>query len=307
MDYEKIHFIVNPTSGGGSTGKTWAQVRNYIEDQLGKISFEFTGSKGHATDLSKRASDKDVEKIIIIGGDGTISEAVTGIIQSRNRNVTIGVLNFGTGGDFCRSLGVSSDLKIALDRINSGNNILIDIGKLSFQDKEGKLSCRNFINITGCGMAGEVVKTINQSKKVFGGFSYYLSSVQNLFSYQNKKIRILLDDNREYSVTAVTVAICNGQYFGGGMQICPQAQLSDGLFNITVIGDWNLFQKIIYSPRLYNGTILSAPDMQSFTAKKIVILPQEGEDPAIIDSDGEDIGSIPMTIELVPSAVKFVI
>ncbi|MDX1960882.1 MAG: diacylglycerol kinase family lipid kinase [Leptospiraceae bacterium] len=303
----KIHFIVNPSSGGGSTGKTWAQVRNFIEDRLKKISFEFTGSKGHGVELAKRACENGVEKIVVIGGDGSISEVVTGVMQSEKKNSSIGILNFGTGGDFCRTLGVAADLKIAVDKIAEGNTITADIGKVTFHDKEGKLAHRNFINITGCGMAGEVARTINKSKKVFGGFSYYLSSLQNLLSYKNKKVRLLLDDNREYSFTAVTVAVCNGQYFGGGMQINPEAQISDGLFHITVVEDWSILQKILYSARLYNGTILTAPNVHSLTAKKIVILPKEGEEAAIIDSDGEDVGSIPMTVELIPNAVRFIV
>lgn len=307
MSYEKIHFIINPASGGGSTGKTWAQMRSYIESKLGTFSFEFTANKGHGIDLAKRAAEKSVEKIVAIGGDGSISEIVSGILLSGNTNVVIGVLNLGTGGDFCRTLGIPGDIKLGLEKIKSGSVISSDIGKVSFTDNSGSLAMRSFINIAGCGMSGEVVRTINQSKKIFGGFSYYVSSLKNLFTYQNKRVRILADEMPEKMFTSVTVAVCNGQYFGGGMRVAPNAQISDGMFDVVIMEDWNLWEKLKYSPRLYNSTILSCPKITHFRAKKIVILPQEGENEVYIDCDGEDVGTIPMTLEILPSAVRFTV
>jgi YegS/Rv2252/BmrU family lipid kinase len=307
MSYEPIHFIINPTSGGGSCGKTWAQARQFIESTLGNFSFEFTGGKGHAIELTRRAADK-AKKIIAIGGDGTISEIVSGIIQSGNKNVEIGVLNLGTGGDFCRTLQIRSNINKGLEKLKNGSVIQTDVGCITFIGNNGKSEERYFINIAGCGMAGEVVRTINKSKKMFGSFSYYLSSVQNLFSYANKKVLIKIDDEEPKEFVAVTVAVCNGKYFGGGMQISPKSEINDGLFNITIIGDWNILEKIIYSSKLYGSNILNVPKVFSFVAKKIEIQNLSGDDsPAFIDSDGEDVGVIPMTVKIIPGAVKFII
>ncbi len=306
MSYDPIHFIINPTSGGGSSGKTWAQARAFIESSLGNFSFEFTGGKGHGIELARRASDK-AKKIIAIGGDGTISEIVSGIIQSGNKNIELGVLNLGTGGDFCRTLQISSNINKGIERLKNGIATETDIGSITYIGNNNKSEERYFINIAGCGMAGEVVRTINKSKKLFGSFSYYLSSVQNLFSYKNKKLLISIDDGEPKEFVAVTVAVCNGKYFGGGMQISPNSEISDGLLNITIIGDWNIFEKILYSSKLYGNKILKVPKVYSFLAKKIEIKNSDDESPAFIDSDGEDVGIIPMTVKIIPKAVKFII
>lgn len=306
MEYEKYHFIINPTSGGGSAGKIWGQTRNYVESQLGKFSFEFTASKGHGIELAKRASEKGIERLVAIGGDGSISEIITGVMQSGNRDIGISILNLGTGGDFCRTLGVSGDLKIALKQLTSGKTIHADIGILNYTDNDGNNSIRNFINIAGCGMAGEVVKSINQSKKRFGSFSYYISSVKQLLSYKNKAVKIFLDNAPPISHRIVTIAIANGKYFGGGMQIAPEAKNDDGIFHITVIEDWNLFKKIFLSANLYNGKILKTSGVFSYTAKKVRI-EADKDMAALIDCDGEDIGSLPMEARVVPSAVKFIV
>ena len=306
MSYEPIHFIINPTSGGGSSGKIWAQARQYIESILGKFSFEFTGEKGHAIELARRASDES-KKIIGIGGDGTISEIVTGVLQSSKSEVSIGVLNLGTGGDFCRTLGIKSNFHAGIERIKNGTPNPIDVGRITYYDFQNKAQERFFINIAGCGMAGEVVRTINKSKKLFGSFSYYLSSVQNLFSYKNKKIHIQLDENETKEFQVVTVAVCNGRYFGGGMQISPIASITDGKFSITIIEDWNILEKIFYSSKLYGKNILTCPKVHSFEARKVIITPSGDQEPVYIDSDGEDIGIIPMTLEVLTGAVKFII
>jgi YegS/Rv2252/BmrU family lipid kinase len=306
MSYESIHFIINPSSGGGNAGKIWAQARNYIEKNIGAFSFEYTAQKGHAIELAKRASEK-AQKIISIGGDGTLSEVIMGVVQSGSSATLVGVLNLGTGGDFCRTVGITSNLQASLEKIKNNNYKNIDIGHIIYKTSEDRSEERYFINVAGCGMAGNVVKTINVSKKMFGSFSYYLSSLQNLFSYKNKKIQLTIDgiDKGEFQV--VTAAICNGKYFGGGMHISPLSDLTDGLFHITIIGNWSLFEKVLYSMNLYGNKLLSLPKVSSFTGKKITIQPLEGELPALIDSDGEDIGVIPMTLEILPGALKFLL
>lgn len=136
-------------------------------------------------------------------------------------------------------------------------------------------------------MSGKVVIMINPSKKRFGGFSYYLASL--LFSNKNQKVQVILDTEEPKEFT-INLAVCNGQYFGGGMQISPKSQLTDGLLNVVIIDDWNTIRKILYSP----------------TAKKVKVLPI-GDSECFIDNDDEDVGRIPMEVYIVPSAVRFLV
>ncbi|MCB1177403.1 MAG: YegS/Rv2252/BmrU family lipid kinase, partial [Leptospiraceae bacterium] len=253
------------------------------------------------------ACNNSVEKIIVIGGDGTVSETITGV-RSTEFSPSVGILNLGTGGDFCKTIGVPTDINLALDKILVGKTISSDIGRIQFIKNDGTPGERNFINITGCGMSGEVVRTINKSKKMFGGFSYYLASLQNFLSYKNRRLRIVLDDKEEKEFKVVNLAICNGQYFGGGMQISPESQISDGYLNIVVVGDWGYFAKIIHSGKLYNGSILSVSEVYSFKAKKIKVIPLDSEPPfTYIDNDGEDIGYIPLEAEVIPGCVNIIV
>ncbi|WCL49417.1 diacylglycerol/lipid kinase family protein [Leptospira sp. GIMC2001] len=305
---KKVHFLVNPNSGGGDVGRNWEEISKRIQKKIGKFEFTFTGSKGHASTLAQEKIREKTDILVIIGGDGTVSEVVDGVIKSKNNSVSLVVLNLGTGGDFSKTLGVAGDLEIALEKIQNGKIQKVDVGKVSYKKEINlPLEIRYFINITGCGMAGAVVRTVNKSSKRFGGFSYYLGGLANLITYQNKAIRYKLDDSEWVSTKITTLAVCNGQYFGGGMRISPKSELNDGYFDVVLLQDWNLFQKAYYSKNLYNGTILSSAQVESYRCKKIEIEPIDPQDYVYIDSDGEDIGIIPMKVEVLPSAVQFLI
>lgn len=304
---QKIQFLVNPNSGGGSVGKNWEQIAQRIRTEIGEFQATFTEKKGDGSPLATDLLNQGLDTLAIIGGDGTVSEVVDGVMRSQNpKSTDLVVLNLGTGGDFSKTLGVPGDLEIALDKITTGKKTSVDVGRVFYRDENlGTDRDRYFINITGCGMAGAVVRSVNQSSKRFGGFSYYLGSMANVLSYKNKSIRFRIDNGEWIERKITTLAICNGQYFGGGMRISPNSELGDGYFDITLLNDWNLFYKSVYSKNFYNGTILSTPKVESFRCQKITIEPLDDKDPAIIDCDGEDIALIPMTVEIVPQAVNF--
>lgn len=306
---QKIHFLVNPNSGGGSVRRNWESISERIQKRIGNFNFTFTSAKGEGSSLATELVNSGTQVLVIIGGDGTVSEVVDGVMRSKKPDsVSLVVLNLGTGGDFSKTLGVPGDLDMALQKIDHGKQKLVDVGKLLYKKDSGSDYIeRYFINITGCGMAGAVVRSVNQSAKRFGGFSYYLSSLGNVLSYTNKPLRFRLDGGEWITRKVTTLAICNGQYFGGGMRVSPNSEIADGVFDITILNDWNLFQKAVYSKNLYNGTILQTSHVESYHCKKIEIEPIDTKDLAIIDCDGEDIGFIPMTVEVIPSAVRFLI
>lgn len=308
MDFDEIHLIINPKSAGGSAGSRWQEIESLLKkNNMPKYSFQVTGKQGDASLFAKQATEEGVKTIVVVGGDGTISEVVNGYcsVDNSSQNTSIVILNMGTGGDFCRTLGVPSDPNLSIQKIFDGKEVLIDVGKIQYTTMDGERKDRFFNNIVGCGMAGKVVYDVNRSTKKFGAFSYYLGALGNLFNYKNKEIKVKFDNYFEQTISIVTLAVCNGQFFGGGMQINPEAQLTDGLFNITVIENWSLLEKMIQSSKLYNGTILNCKNVLSYQAKKVLVEPIDPNDQIFIDSDGEDIGIVPFTAEILPSRVRF--
>lgn len=303
----KYHFIINPRSAGGAAGRGWQELETTIRKHLGEFTYDFTDAPGAASRIAARALKDKPDCIVVIGGDGTISETIDGLFQpgGPRQKPPVAVLNRGTGGDFCRSLGVPADLNLALERVRNGRDTPVDVGRIEFQNRDGSPAARHFINIAGCGMAGDVVARVNQSAKRFGGFSYFLASTAALLSYRNKGVRVEWEDGRSSEHRIVTLAICNGQFFGGGMQISPESRLGDGQFDVVFIEDWSMAQSLWYSKNLYNGTISSCPGVSVRRATRLKVTPLPGEAPALIDCDGEDVGMIPLSAELIPAAATF--
>lgn len=249
MFKSKFHFIINPKSSGGSLGRAWPDLQALIRSELRDFTYEFTDGRGAGTKLAARAlREQKPDVVVVVGGDGTVSEVVNGYFEPGvpKKKPPIAILNKGTGGDFCRTIGMPSDPHLALETIKNGRDISVDVGKLSFLDHDDQKVERYFINIAGCGMAGEVVQSVNQSSKRFSGFSYFLASAGKLLAYRNKPVRISWDDGTVTEHKIVTVAVCNGQFFGGGMQISPRSEISDGMFDVVLINDWNIAQSLWY-------------------------------------------------------------
>lgn len=303
----KYHLLINPKSAGGSTGRSWSELQSLIKQQLGEFTYEFTDGPGDARRLATRALTNKPNVLVVVGGDGTVSETINGVFDApaKQRRTPIAILNQGTGGDFCRTLGVPTDLNLALQTIKSGRDIPCDVGRVECTGDNGEPLTRYFVNIAGCGMAGEVVEAVNKTDKRFGGFSYFMSSVATLFTYSKKRVRVHWENGGQSVHNIVTLAICNGQFFGGGMQVSPYSEIGDGRFEVVLVQDWNFFQSLWYSKNMYNGSIGSCRGIDIRQATRLSVEPVREDDRVLIDMDGENVGRLPLTAEILPSAVRF--
>src|SRR6185295_5786973 len=119
MSQNPPFIIVNPKSGRGVTEKKWASITLQIHNNFGPFDFEFTRSSGDGISIAEKEANNGRRFIIAMGGDGTISEVVTGIMNS-GKSVELGILPRGTGGDFCRSLNIPKDLSKAARQLREG-------------------------------------------------------------------------------------------------------------------------------------------------------------------------------------------
>lgn len=285
--------------------KRWPRTSEKLEKAIGKFDYEFTNASGVATLLASEAVGKGYEKVISVGGDGTLHEVIQGLFDGErpiNPDIVVGTLPFGTGTDFVRTLKMSNDIDEAIVRLRGARAKKIDIGLVHFKDHHGKEGQRHFINMADVGLGGEVAERANNSHKVFGGFATYLfSSVVSFASYKAKKVRIRADDTElEQSVTSVFIA--NGQYFGGGMWIAPPAELDDGYFDVIVVGELSKWDIIAFAPRLYSGKLRHLPGVKYLRAKNISV---ESDEDVLINLDGEQPGTTPVSFTLLPKFLNF--
>ncbi len=307
MNYKKTLFVVNPHAGNGSTGKEWPRIGNRARSLLGPFETCLTGGPGDATRITREHLFKGVDRVICVGGDGTLNEVVNGFLDENTpfrKDAVLGFLPNGTGCDFCRTVPIPAGLEASLDTIREDHIRTIDVGHIRYRDHQGNTCNRYFHNIASFGLGGEVVDRVNRTSKACGPFLTFIwGTLVSLFVYGKKRVRIRVDDGEEQTVDVLNIAIANGRYHGGGMLVAPDAVTDDGLFHVTVIGAMSLPLVFWHLPKLYLGGIKRISQVTMQTGKRVIA---SSEQRVLLDIDGEQPGTLPAELSIVPGAIKVI-
>ena len=277
----KVSFIIN------STQKLTKYVNEVIS--LAKKSLKidvticYTKHEKHAKTLAEAESNKS-DIIIAVGGDGTCNEVVNGIYNSGNKHIILGILPNGTGNDFSRMLPTFTAPEF-VRKLELKNCIKIDIGEIVCQQSKSV-----FINIADIGFGVRVVELMNKQRLsgVKGKLSYATAIIRAFFSY--KKIPVSISgDNFNYEGNILMAAFCNGNTFGHGIVINPNAKITDGKLDITIIGNVSLLTYLKYLGKLKKGEKINHPEVKYYQTKSIKInaIPSQQQ----IEADGELFGN----------------
>lgn len=297
-------IIVNPKSGRGLTEQKWASITVRLRRHLGAFDTQFTAGVGDGIRIAEEEARRGRRRIIAMGGDGTISEVVTGILKS-GTDAEFGVLPRGTGGDFRRSLDLPADLEEAARKIVEGKPHPMDVGRIQYLDHEGGDFVRYFVNSASFGASGKVAGEANRSSKRLGGTITFLkATLKTTLTYDNPDVYLTVDDGERARMRVITVFVANGRYTGGGMKVAPAAKLNDGLLDVVTVGDFKVPEILVKSHHLYSGTHLKL-DKVSFTrAKKVYAEPAHPEEHVLLEVDGETPGRLPATFDILPNALS---
>jgi len=304
QDNPSWSVIVNPASANGSTGRQWSRNEALLRNILPPFEAWHTTHPGHAQELAKKAAELGFAKIAVHGGDGTVNEVANGLLKHSLNEVPLAFLPKGTGADLVRTLGISHSLPKAAKHAAHASAQPIDVGQVQFTDLEGKPAERYFVNVTDVGFGGDLVYYVNSHSKWMGGkLSFLQGLLVTLLRYQNKHIQITLDDKDEFEIRASSIVIANGQYFGGGMWVAPEARLNDGIFEVVVVGDVSKIDVLTNVSRLYRGTLAEHPKVTTFQARTIALA---SEEEVLIDLDGELVGRLPARIQILPQKLSVI-
>jgi diacylglycerol kinase (ATP) len=306
----KTQVIVNPESNQGRTRKRWKQIKESLRSILREYKYEFTEKPLQAIEICRSAIKDGIELIVGVGGDGTINEIANGFYENTriiNPETMLGVLPSGTGCDFSRSLSIPKGFRNAARFISETPASRIDVGKISYRNHLGADEDRYFLNISDFGIGGEVIERMKVSREERKASSYFKSLVTTFINYKAKRLHIKVDD-RDLAVEEYMVgAVSNGKIFGKGMKIAPNAQLDDGLFDLVLVkrmGTWEFLRNVY---KLYRGTHLSHPKVLQIRGRSIEARADERSgDRVLIEVDGEQVGTLPATFELMPKSIPVI-
>ena len=309
-------FIVNPRSGGGRTGEVFESMRRPIERIVGAFDVAFTEGPRHASDLAEQAAMEGRETVVAVGGDGSIHEVTCGLMLAREKGktgTTLGVLGQGTGGDFRRTLGLEHRLDRYCEAIAGGRTRDVDVGRFTYETFDGAEKTAYFINILSAGMGGLVDQHVAAMSRSMGGtLAYFVASLRGLVESRVGHLACTVrhkGEERTVRLATRNIAICNGRYFGSGMHVAPMADPFDGQLEIVSLGDAPKVKFALASSRIYSGKHLESPDVLHFPCDRIRIELEnrEASDQFLLDVDGEALGKLPITVEVVKGALRVLV
>ena len=285
--------ILNPAGNRGRCAKLCAPLERALAGGRGELAL--TDAPGAAEKLAAEAAHRG-RAIIAVGGDGTLSEVASGILAS-GRRVPLGVVPAGSGNDYAyETLKLPRDPLKALDIALHGAPTLIDVGKVND---------RYFINSLGVGIDANIAARAERLKRVpllRGRALYQVASVYEvLFRYSKcPQLRVSLDgaaqEERAYALAAVTI----GPTYGGGFRINPDADPTDGLFDVCLIVKPGQMRALRLLPMVKQGRHSGQPEVRHLRVRSLVL---EATQPIHAHRDGEVFMAQRCEAQILPGAL----
>jgi diacylglycerol kinase (ATP) len=291
-------FVVNPASANGSTGRRWPEMAHRAAAAGLHGDTLMSTTPGGVAEQARRAAENGASLVVVVGGDGTVHEAVNGLVGS---SAELGVIPRGTGTDFVRTFGIPTKLDEALGVLAGGRTRTIDLGRAEYRAWDGSDGSAYFANVASAGMSGAVAQRANETTKALGGRVSFLWATLAVFArWRNSEVTVEVDAERRQA-RMLDVVVANCQFLGGGMRMCPDAVPDDGLFDVLLIGDITKRDLALTLPKVYRGTHLPHPKAEALRGRAVAV---EAPVPLPVELDGEQPGTTPVRLEIVPGALR---
>ncbi len=308
----RVSVVANPRAGSGAAARKLDALRRGLSE-LG-IAHEVltTERRGHASELARQARDAGSSVLLVVGGDGTLNEVSQAYIDTDGQPIpgpAIGIVPAGTGGDFARGTNQTrADIPSVLARLSALELQPLDLGVLSLTSASGAPVYRAFLNITSMGISGDVDERVERGPKWLGGKAAFLwGTFGAALGYQNVPIELSIDGEVWHRGPLFVAAIANGQFLGGGMHIAPRADVSDGQFDVVVVGDISKAKLAALLSTVYRGAHLGLDCVKSQRGRVVSARAMRDEKPVLVDVDGETPGYLPLTARIFPGALRLLV
>ncbi len=282
-------ILVNPKAGNGLPLKVLPLVKNFLSKK--KVSFDVTISSqiNEVKNFVEKSLKMGAKRFVCLGGDGTLNELLQYVIEKDD--ITLSILPVGSGNDMARILGFSSVfMESEIEKLLEGEERFIDIGICNG---------RYFSNAVGIGFDARVAFDYNKSIFLRGKAKYLFQIFKNIVFYKSENMEI----EGHFPLQKVfLISIGNGKTTGGGVPLTPEAKIDDGLFDICIIRETGILQRVQNLSKGLKGKHLSLPFVKYFQADSLNI---KAEKEMIAHIDGEIFKANSFNISILPKKTKF--
>jgi diacylglycerol kinase (ATP) len=287
----KFFVIANPYAGRKKVGKLLKELSDFFLAQQHEVIFEVheTTAESKGNVIVSQNLDESFTDLVIVGGDGTIHEAVNGL----KYDIPVSIVPAGTGNDYVKELSIGKSTSEHFETVINGTITNVDLGVCNGQ---------KFVNGVGIGFDGQIVADMIQRKTplLSGQAKYYYHVLHILSGYRSRAYRVTVDGKFHHKMM-ILMTIAKGTTFGGGFKLTPHAKLDDGqlaVCEVATIPAWKRYANIL---RLQNGSHDTLKEVQLYKAKSLLI-----EENNLLEGhiDGEYLGKPPFDISMLPGGLK---
>jgi len=277
-----VFVILNPAAAGGRGGKLLSRLREELDRRRVPFSLHLTEGPGHAGELVLQARDEGSDRILVVGGDGTVHEAANGLLEVPEAPPAMAVLPVGTGNDFHRMVSPSRRMEDSLDVLLHGRIEAFEVGRATFDTGS---TC--FVNLLGIGLDVEVLRRRSEFRRLKGLPQYLAALTAAVVTFRPCPLRVEFleeGDTREGPVMLGVLTV--GPSIGGGFFLSPEASPLDGYLDFTSVDPVGLGKVARYVPKILQGTHCHFPEFYFRRVRRIRLSRPDG-DPFFFELDGE--------------------
>ena len=297
-----VALLVNPSAGGGRARKLLPRIAGALAANIADVnlkvvdttSFSDARDRAEAIVAGANGANGQPDVLVVMGGDGMAS---IGLNACANTDVQLGVVPAGTGDDFARGMGVPRKPIAAVEAIIKGDSRWVDVmsaeGKLTFGHQQ-----RFIGSVVSTGYDAKVNYRVNNSSTKLGKLSYGWHAITELAAFEPLNYRLTINGEVQ-TLPAMMVCVANAGYFGGGVWIAPQADVTDGLLDVTLIHPVSRLTLLRLLPFTYSGGHVHDPAVERFRVSSIGV---DGDNMYAM-ADGENLGDVPLQLSAVPRAL----
>ena len=301
-----IQLVVNPIAGSGKARKAVPSIlKKFNEISKSEIRISYTTGAEDAIFITRDAIVDGASMVVSVGGDGTINEVINGFFINKipiNPLCELGVIDCGTGGGFASTVNLPDSIDKQIELILQSTAVPIDLGCVDFIDSSNKPTSRFFVGECQTGIGSLVVSKIGSKlKAIAGGYAFFLVSTVAALTLKPSALKVKYDDNQEEEHRLLGLVVGNGIVCGGGMKLTPNAKLNDGLFDVLLIHNMGLIQRLMNLSKVYSGKHILSRHFSIKRCKKISI---QSDLPVSLEADGELLGYSPFCVEVLSQVIK---
>ncbi len=270
-----LGIIINPKSGKRAFRAQRVYLFRLLRHRHQPFAYRVTQYAGHATELARDLVERGYDEILVLGGDGTLSEALNGIMTAdipaeQRAKIHLGIMPRGTGNDWGRYWNLTKNHKQSLKRFFEGEGHPIDVGCVTYY-RNNVAYHRYFINSVGFGVDPLCCKIADQFKYYIGSHSinYLFGLIVAFFKQKPIHMGLYVDDQLLLEDGLYTMNIGNGPFSGGGIKQNPDADPTDGIFQSMFVAKPTLHKILQAVPKLYNGHLTDVSFVHAVVGKKI--------------------------------------